>query len=322
MDSFELNKIIGAILGTLLFVMGVGFIAEAIYAPIEGVGQGYVLPEPEGGEAAGDGGEPEVPAEPLGVLLASASAENGAAASRKCQGCHTFEQGGANKQGPNLYDAVERLIGSHDGFAYSDAFNALREEGRTWTYDELNGFLINPREHIPGTKMNFPGVRTAEERADILAYLQTLSASPKPFPEPEAAEPPPANIPEGEGEVVENQEAPQPVDAINTPTETMTESPVGTSTGSGPGGEPNPSQPGEPGAPTSNTPAGENDPQAATSNNNAGATEADADQTNDINASGAPGGDEPVPPNTEIQSGGTPTPMGTLSPWVTAPLDQ
>src|SRR5688500_15520929 len=99
MDSFELNKIIGAILGTLLFVMGVGFVAEAVYSPIEERGPGYSLPEPEAAHGT-ETAEPEAPAVPLGTLLASANAEQGANAVRKCQSCHNFAEGEANKQGP------------------------------------------------------------------------------------------------------------------------------------------------------------------------------------------------------------------------------
>ncbi len=186
MDSFELNKIMGAVLGTLLFVMGAGFVAEAIYHPIEGRGPGYALPEPEatehGGEAAA--AEPEVP---LGVLLASASAERGAASVKKCQSCHNFGEGDPNKQGPGLYGVVGRLEGSHEGFSYSEGMLAHNAAGDSWTYENLNHFLTKPADYVPGTKMNFAGIRTAEERADILAYLQTLSADPVPFPPAEAA---------------------------------------------------------------------------------------------------------------------------------------
>src|SRR5436190_14401608 len=98
MDSFEINKIIGAILGTLLFVMGVGFLAEAIYHPIEGAGPGYAL---AGGEDQG-GGEvtPDAPVVSIGTLLASADPVAGAASAKKCQSCHDFTQGGPNKTGP------------------------------------------------------------------------------------------------------------------------------------------------------------------------------------------------------------------------------
>ena len=180
MDSFELNKIIGAVLGTLLFVMGAGLVAEAIYHPIEDRGPGYALPEPDP-VASADAG-PAAPEVPLGTLLASASVERGAAAVRKCQSCHNFGEGEPNKQGPGLYDVVERLEGSHEGFAYSDEMLAHNAAGETWTYENLNHFLTSPKSYVPGTKMSFSGVRTPEERADILAYLQTLSATPKPFP--------------------------------------------------------------------------------------------------------------------------------------------
>lgn len=238
MDSFELNKIIGAVLGTLLFVMGVGFLAEAIYHPIENRGPGYALPEPEVAEA----GAPveEVPVTPLPVLLASASVDNGAAAVRKCQSCHTFGEGEAAKQGPNLYHIVGAPKAHMEGFAYSDILLQQQAEGQTWTYENLDAFLTNPRDYAPGTKMAFAGVRSPEERADILAYLQTLSADPVPFPEPEAA--PAEEAVPAEGEVTEVETIPEevvapdeaseetvttePGAAVETPTETQSDSPV------------------------------------------------------------------------------------------------
>src|SRR5690606_38436657 len=132
MDSFELNKIIGAVLGTLLFVMGVGFLAEATYHPIENRGPGYALPEPEVAEA---GPVEEVPAVPLGVLLASASVDRGASAVRKCQSCHNFGEGEPNKQGPNLYNIVGAPKAHAEGFAYSDILLQQQAEGQIWSYD-------------------------------------------------------------------------------------------------------------------------------------------------------------------------------------------
>lgn len=178
----EMNKIFGAILGTLLFVMGVGFLAEAIYAPIEGRGVGYALPEPTGEESTDVA---EVEMVPLPVLLASANAEDGARVARKCSSCHNFEEGSANKTGPELYDIVGRQIASVPGFAYSDALAGMGAEGQAWDYESLNHFLESPKGFAPGTKMTFAGLRSEQERADILAYMQTLSASPVPFPEPE-----------------------------------------------------------------------------------------------------------------------------------------
>ena len=239
MDSFELNKIIGAVLGTLLFVMGVGFLAEAIYHPIENRGPGYALPEPEvaeGGEAA-----EEAPAVPLGVLLASASVERGASAVRKCQGCHTFAEGEAAKQGPNLYGIVGASKAHMEGFGYSDILLQQKAEGQVWSYENLDAFLTNPKAYAPGTKMNFPGVRSPEERADILAYLQTLSGSPVPFPAAEEA--PAAEATEAEAPAATEEAAPAageevtapaaetteptaPEAAVETPTTTSEETPV------------------------------------------------------------------------------------------------
>ena len=187
MDSFELNKIIGAVLGTLLFVMGVGFLAEAIYAPINDRGPGYTLPEPEGD---GHGAEVAVvEVVPLGVLLASASAEAGAKVAKKCASCHNFDQGAGNKTGPLLYDVVGAGIGASSTYSYSGIFGELAAEGKTWTYEALNEFLISPKTFAPGTKMTFAGLRSEKDRVNLMAYLQTLSASPVPFPAVEEAMP-------------------------------------------------------------------------------------------------------------------------------------
>ncbi len=231
MDSFELNKIIGAVLGTLLFVMGVGFLAEAIYHPIENRGPGYALPEPE--VAEGGAAAEEAPAVPLGVLLASASVERGASAVRKCQGCHTFGEGEAAKQGPNLYGIVGASKAHMEGFAYSDILLQQKAEGQVWSYENLDAFLANPKVYAPGTKMNFPGVRSPEERADILAYLQTLSGSPVPFPAAEEAagaetteEAAPAAGEEITAPAPEGTEPTAPAEAVETPTTTSEDTPV------------------------------------------------------------------------------------------------
>lgn len=183
MDSFELNKIIGAILGTLLFVMGVGFLAEAIYEPAHSSGPGYALPAPEeGGPGTGDTTPPAVA--DIGTLLASADAKAGEAAAKKCGACHDFTSGGPNKVGPNLYDIVDRQIASHPGFSYSAALTDKASE--KWTYENLNQWLISPKAWAPGTKMTYAGDKDDTDRANIIAYLATLSASPKPFPAPAA----------------------------------------------------------------------------------------------------------------------------------------
>lgn len=196
MDSFELNKIIGAVLGTLLFIMGVGFIAEAIYEPIEGAGPGYALAGQA--ETPGTGGEtpPALQIADIGTLLLTADATAGQASAKKCQACHDFTSGGPNKTGPNLYELVDRLIGSHEGFSYSAGMIAHKDAGDLWSYDNLNHFLLAPKVFTPGTKMAFAGVKDDAERANLIAYLATLSASPKPYPAPAA---PDAAAPPAEG---------------------------------------------------------------------------------------------------------------------------
>lgn len=218
MDSFELNKIIGAILGTLLFVMGAGFLAEAIYAPIEGRGPGYGLPEAEG--AASAEAETEAPPADIGTLLASASADRGARAASKCQGCHNFEEGAGNKQGPELYGVVGRPIASHPGFTYSSDLAAKGAAGETWSYENLNAFLTAPKGFAPETKMNYGGLKNDAERADLIAYLASLSANPLPFPAPAPAAGDTAETAAGEEPASDGAESvPTEADAIPTPTE-------------------------------------------------------------------------------------------------------
>jgi cytochrome c len=213
MDSFELNKILGAILGTLLFVMGVGFLAESIYHPTA-TGPGYALPEPEGGGEGDNGGGGDTPAVSIGTLLASADATQGAEQAKKCASCHDFTEANANKTGPGLYDVVDRAIASHPGFAYSPAL--LEHASDAWTYENLNTWLISPKAYAPGTKMTFAGVKNDQERANIIAFLGTLSKSPKPFPPPDAAPAEPSGEPAASSAEPAVSEAPS-AEAVETP---------------------------------------------------------------------------------------------------------
>ncbi|SNS76029.1 cytochrome c [Sphingomonas laterariae] len=119
----------------------------------------------------------------LGTLLAAASGEKGKATARVCLTCHTFEQGGPNRTGPNLWGVVGRDIGSHAGFAYSPA---LTVQPGSWTYAQLDAYLTSPARSIPGNRMAFAGIRNPADRAGLLAYLGSLSPSPAPFPPPKA----------------------------------------------------------------------------------------------------------------------------------------
>jgi len=177
MDSFEVNKVLGAVFGTLLLALGSGFVAELIYHPKPAGKAGYELPEPEPAPAGGAAAAPK--AEPIAVRLASASAEKGQGGTKACQACHSFEKGGPNKVGPDLYDVVERQKAGHGGFDYSAA---LKDKGGTWTYEDLDHFLESPKGFVKGTKMAFAGIGNPAERANVIAYLRSLSESPKPLP--------------------------------------------------------------------------------------------------------------------------------------------
>lgn len=259
MDSFQLNKIAGAVLGTLLFVMATGFLAEAIYHPIEDRGPGYALPEPEAG-AAGAATAEAAPEVPLATLLASADATAGAAAVKKCQSCHDFSEGGPNKTGPNLFGVVGRPIGSHEGYSYSAGMEEHHAKGDTWTFENLNAFLTSPKTFTPGTKMSYSGDKEPKDRANILAYLQSLSATPVPFPTAEAA--PAAEAPAAPAAT----EAPAAPAATETPaapatTEAPAAAPAATETPAAPAATETPAAPAA-AAPATEAPATEAAPAA------------------------------------------------------------
>jgi cytochrome c len=195
MDSFELNKITGAVLGTLLFAMGLNIFSEVIYTPRKPTVPGYDLPAPEIGAAGAEGGSDQAAqAEPLPVLLASADVAKGQSAAKKCLACHNFDKGGPNKIGPNLWGVVGRAKGSHEGFSYS---SAMKGKGGDWTLDDIFAFIANPKGYVPGTIMAFAGVSNPKERADIIAFLRSLSDSPVPLPKVEPAAAPADAAPPG-----------------------------------------------------------------------------------------------------------------------------
>src|SRR5882724_13026854 len=181
MDSFELNKILGAVLGTCLVLLVTSFTADAIFAPKLPEKPGYAIAAKEDAHGAGAGTKEAAapPSEPIEKLLQTASVEKGAAAAKKCGACHTFEKGGPNRVGPNLFGVVERARASEPGFNYSAAMKA---KGGKWTYDDLNKFIANPKGFVPGTAMGFAGIPKDSERADVIAYLRTLADSPVPLP--------------------------------------------------------------------------------------------------------------------------------------------
>jgi cytochrome c len=180
MDSFELNKILGALLFTCLLTLTLNITAGAVFAPHQPAKPGFEIAVPEGdAAAAGAAGAPKEEAKPIAELLASADPKKGEAAIKKCASCHNFAKGGPNGIGPNLYGVVGRAKGSHAGFNYSDAMKA---KGGNWTFEDIDHFITNPKAFIPGTKMTYAGDAKGTDRANILAYLNQNSDSPQPLP--------------------------------------------------------------------------------------------------------------------------------------------
>ena len=183
MDSFEVNKILGAVLGTLTFTLGLTIVAEMVFESPEPAKAGYEIVVPE--ETAGGAAAAAPKVEPIANRLAKADVAKGEALTKQCHSCHTFEKGGPNKVGPNLYGIVGNHHAHRDDFSYSSAMAG--KKGEEWTFDKLDHFLASPREAIPGTAMSFAGIKKPDQRADVIAYLNKNSDKPLPLPAPEAA---------------------------------------------------------------------------------------------------------------------------------------
>lgn len=177
--SLEVNKAFAAVLTAGITFMAAGLVGDFIVSPKKLSQPAIQVGEPAPAQQAA---APAAPAlEPISPLLAAANADAGRqVAQRLCASCHTFTQGGNNGVGPNLWGIVGAAHARVAGFNYSAANRALAD--KPWGYEELNAFLHRPSAAMPGTRMAFAGIGNAQQRADLIAFLRTLDASPRPLP--------------------------------------------------------------------------------------------------------------------------------------------
>ena len=182
MDSFEINKIIAAVLLTALIIIGIGKFTDILFYVEKPKESAYKI---EGLEVAvnkipSDSTEAKV-AEIVDIkaLLALGDLTHGQKVFKKCTACHQIAADGKNMIGPNLWSVIGRTAGSVNDYKYSKAMIAY---GKEWTFEEMNSYLIKPQAYIKGTKMAFAGLRKEKDRASVILYMNSKSSSPKPLP--------------------------------------------------------------------------------------------------------------------------------------------
>jgi len=174
MSSFEWNKIIASVLTAMIVAMVSGILASQIVRPKHLEHPAYLPPGAEGGASAGHGAAPVQAAalEPIAPAMGKADAKHGEAVAKVCLQCHTFDKGGANKIGPNLYGVMAENIAAVPNYQFSQALAAHKSE--KWDAEKLNVWLFKPQDFAKGTKMTFPGLPKVQDRADVAAYLESL----------------------------------------------------------------------------------------------------------------------------------------------------
>ncbi|MGO1162126.1 c-type cytochrome [Brucella pseudogrignonensis] len=210
MNSTRTNKFIMAFLAAVFVVMTTGILSDTLFHAPAPEKPGFIIEAAEG-SAGGGAAAPAKEEVSIAVLMQSADPARGETVFKRCAACHTSEKGGANKVGPHLWDVVNRPAASVDGFGYSAAMKAFGAEGNKWDYEHLNKFLTSPKGYIKGTAMGFAGDKKDNERADLIAFLRTLSDNPAPLPAADAA-PAEGGDAKPEGETVPAGETEKPAE--------------------------------------------------------------------------------------------------------------
>jgi len=189
MGDLFFNKVAGAVLAIFLLILGLSTLADSLFHKEGPERPAYpvdmaVLESAAGAEEEEEQGPPD-----FGVLLAGADVGAGERVARRCASCHTFEEGGRDGTGPHLWDVMGRAVAEVSGFNYSQAMEEYAEGGTEWGFQNMYDYLENPRGYVPGTAMSFAGLRDQQDRANIIAYMRTLSNDPLAIPEPAEAAP-------------------------------------------------------------------------------------------------------------------------------------
>ena len=179
MDSFEINKIIAAVLLVALLVIGIGKIADLVFFIEKPEKAGYKVELPDTENSSQSVKAAEVEEVDISALLALGTVEHGEKVFKKCTACHMIAAGGKNMIGPNLWSVIGRQAGVVSDYKYSKAMIAY---GKEWTFEEMNSYLIKPQAYIKGTKMAFAGLRKEKDRASVILYMNSKGDNPKPLP--------------------------------------------------------------------------------------------------------------------------------------------
>ena len=179
MDSFEVNKIIAAILMVALLVIGLGKVADGVFHVQKPKNPGYQVEVESQLTSSASQASEVVEKIDIAAIMAMGDVASGEKIFKKCVACHSINKGGKNKIGPALYNVVGRAVGGVDDYKYS---KALASYGKEWTFEELNGFLLKPASYLKGTKMSYAGLRKEKDRASVIKYLNQNGDNPKPLP--------------------------------------------------------------------------------------------------------------------------------------------
>ncbi len=209
MSGFEFNKMFGALLVAGLIAIGIGKLTNILYHDnVQPEKRGYSI---EVAEASTNANAAKAKDEVVNIAayLAAGDVAKGEKTTKACAACHTFNKGGANKVGPNLWNMVNAVRANNSDFKYSKAMAAMSSE--VWDFQALSEFLTKPKKFVKGTKMAYAGIKNPEKRADLLIYLRSLSDSPAVIPAPPAVE-----VPEVEAEIEDKAKAEAEPKAVET----------------------------------------------------------------------------------------------------------